>query len=115
MPILDAYSFGRLTIDRETFTKDVIIFPDGRILSPWWRKQGHRLEQADIEALISSRPEVIIVGTGHSGLMKPAQELTRFLADSKIELIVQRTGQAVETFNDLAPAKKVGACFHLTC
>ncbi len=31
------YSFGNITINGETYTKDVIIYPD-RIFSLWWRK-----------------------------------------------------------------------------
>ena len=115
MPVLDSYSFGRLTIDGESFAKDVIIFPDGRILSPWWRKQGHRLEANDLEELIRTEPEIIVAGTGYSGLMKPTEELVRLLADQAIEFIAQRTGKAVQSYNQLAAARKVGGCFHLTC
>ena len=115
MHTLDSYSFGRLTVSGEPFTKDIIIFPDDRILSPWWRKAGHMLEVADIRELIDTEPEIIVAGTGSSGLMKPSQELIQFLAGTGIEFIAQRTGDAVQTYNTLSGAKKVGGCFHLTC
>jgi len=115
MPILDAYSFGRLTIDGIPYAKDIIIYPDGQILSPWWRKQGHVLEANDIQELIQSDPEIIIAGTGYSGLMQPREELSQLLDDKNIQFIVERTGTAVQTYNQLAAEKKVGCCFHLTC
>lgn len=115
MPILDAYSFGRLTIDGTPFAKDIIIYPDGRILNPWWRKQGHILEARDIQELIDSEPEIIIAGTGYSGLMRPREELSQLLAAKNIQFIIERTGKAVQTYNQLAAERRVGACFHLTC
>lgn len=37
-----SYSFGKITIDGQTFTSDLIIYP-GRIDPSWWRREGHFL------------------------------------------------------------------------
>lgn len=115
MPVIESYSFGRMVIDGVSFTKDVIIFPDGRILSPWWRKQGHILARDDLAELFAAGPEIIICGTGAMGVMRPSVELQKYIADSAIRFIAQKSGKAVETYNQLTGNKKVGACFHLTC
>ena len=115
MPAIESYSFGMMLIDGVSFTKDVIIFPDGHILSPWWRKQGHVLAKDDLVELFASEPGIIICGTGAMGVMQLSAELQKYLENSSIRFIAQKRGKAVETYNHLSGRKKVGACFHLTC
>jgi hypothetical protein len=109
------YSFGRMVIGEKEYTSDVIIYPDGRIRSSWWRKSGHVLEIADIEDLISELPEVIVAGTGAYGVMKPSRELIDDLRQKQIEFKALPTGEAVSAYNEMADKKKAGGCFHLTC
>ena len=104
-----------MIIDDSLYTKDVIIYPDGRIHSPWWRKQGHVLTKEDLAELVAAGPETIICGTGAMGVMRPTDELKEYLASGNIEFIFQKSGNAVETYNQLSGNKKVGGCFHLTC
>ena len=115
MPVIESYSFGHIVIDGISFTKDVIIFPDGRILSPWWRRQGHVLARDDLVELFAAGPEIIICGTGAMGVMRPSAELQKYIAGSEISFIAQKSGKAAETYNRLSAHKKVGACFHVTC
>ena len=115
MGIIESYSFGRMVIDGTSYTKDVIIYPDGNILSPWWRNRGHVLEAADLKELIAAKPDIIICGTGAMGVMRPTAALKDFLEASNIDFIVQKSSKAVETYNQLSRPQKVGGCFHLTC
>lgn len=115
MALIESYSFGRMVIDGSIYRKDVIIFPDGKILSPWWRKNGHELTADDLVELIAKGPEIIICGTGAMGVMRPAAELKNHLTARNIELIVQKSTQAVTTFNQMWGLRKLGGCFHLTC
>lgn len=115
MPQIEEYRFGRMVIDGTVYAKDVIIYPDNRILSPWWREQGHRLAIADITDLIAMQPDSIIAGTGASGLMRPDAALVQLLAEKKIEFIALPTEDAVGRFNSRSGKEKVGGCFHLTC
>jgi len=114
-PVIDSYAFGRMVIGGRPYTSDLLIFPDGRIASSWWRLSGHRLQSADIMELIASGAEVIVAGTGASGFMRPAGELQELLASRDIVFIAEPSGRAYRTYNLLDAAKKVGACFHLTC
>ena len=113
--MIDSYSFGRIVIDGENYTKDVIVYPDGRVQGSWRRKDGHKLCAEDISTLIESTPEMIIAGTGAYGIMKPEKELIALLDDKGIEFRALASGKAVEQYNQLCRKKSVGACFHLTC
>lgn len=114
--MIESYSFGRMVINGKTYSSDLIIYPDGHIQDSWCRKEGHRLVEADIVKLIESVPEIIVVGTGASGLMTPTKELENSLAHKNMDLIAQPTSNAMELFNQLlSENKKVGGCFHLTC
>ncbi len=113
---IDGYQFGSITIDGKTYRSDLIIYPDGTINDNWWRQSSHRLTKEDIADLIEKKPEIIVVGTGVSGLMKPEKDLSDYLLSKGIELVCAPNAQAIETFNRLiSSGKKVGACFHLTC
>ena len=115
MPHIDAYSFGRMVIDGQTYTKDLIIFPGSRGFSPWWRISGHRLAAADLTDLLAANPGTIIAGTGASGLMRPEPDLVRLLEQKGIEFMAMPTADAVEEYNRRADAGTAAACFHLTC
>jgi hypothetical protein len=115
MPIIESYKFGRMIINGTSYTKDVIIYPDGNILSPWWRKHGHVLELIDLQDLIATAPEVIVCGTGAMGIMRPSAALKEYLGHNNFDFIAQKSSKAIETYNQLSGDKKVGACFHLTC
>jgi hypothetical protein len=108
------YSFGRITIDGKTYTSDVIIYPD-RINSSWWRKEGHFLQMDDLKDVIDTRPEVIIIGTGYSGIMKVSEDVINKFKSMKIDVHVARTTDAVNLFNELSGKRKTVACLHLTC
>jgi len=115
MQRIESYSFGRMTISGTTYNRDLIIFPDGRILCPWWRKEGHVLAGGDLTELLAMQPEIIVVGTGASGLMTPEGELVDTLKEREIDLVALPTAKAAERFNTLAADRKTGGCFHLTC
>ena len=113
-PHIEAYQFGRITIDGETYTRDLIICPDG-ILTDWWRKEGHSLRPEDLDAVIGLEPEVLIVGCGRDDRLKVPEETRRWITSLGIELIELPTGEACDRYNELAVQSKVIAGLHLTC
>ncbi len=112
--MIDSYSFGRMVVDEQTYTADLIIFPS-RIESSWWRKTGHRLCLQDIEEALEEKPEVIVVGTGFTGLMKVEEEVKREVCSKGILLFIEKTKEAVQKFNEISTLKKTVGAFHLTC
>ena len=113
--MIESYSFGSMVINGRQYRADLIIYPDGRIQDSWWRTSGHRLTAADFRELIDAKPEVIVVGSGSAGLMRPEKGLALQLEGLGIELIESRTAKAKDIFNQLVTQKKTGGCFHLTC
>ncbi|SPD76069.1 conserved hypothetical protein [uncultured Desulfobacterium sp.] len=112
---IDSSSFGLIVIDGRQYISDLVIFPDGHVDETWWRKSSHRLSIDDIEKLVASGPDVIVVGTGVNGLMDPEPGLKMKLSEKGIDLLALPNPKAIERFNELCAIKKVGACFHLTC
>jgi len=111
---VEHYSFGNITIDGQTYTSDVIIYPE-RVDASWWRKQGHHLQIEDLAGVIKAKPGVVIIGTGFFGVMKVSKETVSHLESKGILVYVERTGKAVEQFNELQKNKTVIAALHLTC
>ena len=114
-PRVEAYSFGEITIDGRRYTSDVIIRPDG-VLDNWWRKEGHSLCLEDLQRALEVEPEVLVIGTGYSGLMRVPRGLVEELKARGIEVIVETTREAWRTYNRLAEeGRRVVGAFHLTC
>lgn len=113
---IDTYSFGKMVIEGKPYTSDLVIFPD-RIDSSWWRKQGHLLQREDLSEILAEKPDILIIGTGAAGVMKVPAGLREEIRGQNIELHVERTGKAADTYNRLAGMenKRVFAAFHLTC
>jgi hypothetical protein len=115
---IEAYDFGTLTIDGSTFTNDLKIV-EGNVVADWWRIEGHRLLVADIEDVVTARPDILVVGTGEPGMMTVSDEVKARLAELGIELIIRPTRQACNEFNRLAGERtdpaKIAFAAHLTC
>ncbi|MBI1810547.1 MAG: Mth938-like domain-containing protein [Nitrospirae bacterium] len=114
---INDYSFGKITVDNKTYTSDVVMYPD-KVDSKWWRKEGHYLQPADLTDIINAKPDILIIGTGASGIMQVPDETLKFLKAKGIEVHVEITGKAVELFNKLQSeksGKRIIAALHLTC
>ena len=114
MPHIDSYAFGMINIDGQSYSTDVKIFPE-RVTPGWWRKEGHVLYLEDIEDVVASSPDAIIVGTGASGAMEVPAHLRKKIQSLGIELTVLPTKQAATEHNRLSGIKQVVTCLHLTC
>ena len=112
--MIESYSFGRIVVDGKSYTSDLIVLPD-RVVEHWRRKSGHRLVPEDLEPLLEGLAGTLVVGTGSSGLMRVPVETLEYLESAGFEVIVQRTGEACETYNRLAEQDPAIAALHLTC
>ena len=111
---IDSYGFGRISIEGHPYTSDVIIYPE-RVDASWWRKEGHLLQLADLGEVLRDPPEVLVVGTGASGVMKVAPEVEERAAVLGVRLVVRRSYEACQEYNRLAGERRTVACIHLTC
>jgi len=112
---IDLYAFGKIVIDGKAYTSDVIIYPEN-VDASWWRKEGHRLQPADLETVIRKKPDILIIGTGKLGAMEVPEETLSFLRSQGIDVRVAPTEKAVEIFKSShGENKKIVAALHLTC
>uniref|UniRef100_A0A7C4AJK0 Uncharacterized protein n=1 Tax=Thermodesulfovibrio aggregans TaxID=86166 RepID=A0A7C4AJK0_9BACT len=109
------YSFGKIIVNGNEYTSDIIVFPDS-VYPSWWRKEGHSLCMEDLAEVLKKDINVLIVGTGAYGRMKVPESVINELKKKGIETFVIDTEKAVALFNQfLNEGKKVAGAFHLTC
>jgi hypothetical protein len=114
---IERYDFGHIIINGQGYSRDLILLPD-RVISDWWRERGHSLAVADLEE-VTQAPEqidVLVIGTGAHGLMAVPPETRRHFEQLGVELIIRRTGFAVEEHNRHREAgQSVVTALHLAC
>lgn len=116
------YHFGSIIIDGKTYNYDVEVRWTGEVLA-WQRKESHIIDVEDVERTVKEEPEIIVIGTGESGVARVLEEAQRFIKEKGIELIIDKTEQATKTFNIIneesieeeGEQKKIIGLFHLTC
>lgn len=111
---VDFYEFGRITVEGKNYTHDLLILPD-RIISPWWRLEGHEVSLKDLEIVWEEKTTYLVIGTGAYGMMRVAEEVKKKTAELGIHLIARKTAEAVKIYNQYEPTKQVIGAFHLTC
>lgn len=73
------YTFGEIAVDDIIYTSDVIIYPQW-VKQGWWRKEGHRVQMADLQEVVDAKPRTLIIGTGYYGRMQVPEEIGEYLA-----------------------------------
>jgi len=111
--MIDHYEFGSITIDGKRYDHDVIIFK-GRV-KDWWRKTSHNVEIDEAGELVGEGVKKIIFGTGEAGVMQVPQGVRDFLKQRGLEVIVLKTPDAVDRFNQIYSDPSAVAALHLTC
>ncbi len=78
------YEFGRVTIDGERHTRDVIVLPE-RVVGDWWRRDGHSLVIEDLDEVLDELPARLVVGCGAHGRLRPDPGVAEALARRGVE------------------------------
>ncbi|MEA1965318.1 MAG: MTH938/NDUFAF3 family protein [Candidatus Aerophobetes bacterium] len=112
--MIDSYEFGHIVIEGKSYTSDIIIYPQ-KIDAHWWRKEGHLLLPQDLKEVLEEKPEVLIIGTGDSGLMKVPPETLMYIKSKGIEAKVEPTRLACRLYNKVYSSRRTIAALHLTC
>ena len=113
-PQIDTYQFGKIVIDGQEHTKDVILLPD-RVIGGWWRQEGHVLRMSDLEDVLAAQPQELVIGQGAFNRMRITPEVEEALPNKGIELITLTTNEACQEYNRRSQTRKVAAALHLTC
>lgn len=113
MPRIEGYRFGHVVVDGEEQTRDVIVLPN-RVVTNWWRADGHRLVLSDLEGVLEELPAHLLVGTGAYEQMRPEPQTLEQLRDRGVEVEALATDEAVRRYGELDP-RRTAAALHLTC
>jgi len=131
--MIEEYKFGLIVIDGKKYTQDVEVrwtLPEKNSLREqecevlkWWRKESHIFDLEDIQRALDQKPDLIVFGTGAYGVAKVPERTKREIEDRGIQLIIDKTEEAVKTFNiilreskrEIGKEKKVIGLFHLAC
>lgn len=114
-PLIDDYGFGEIIIGGERFRHDVIVTPS-RIISDWWRQEGHRLQLQDVRDFLLEKADVVIIGTGYDGMMRVEPEVVDAFKSKGKDVVILKSREAVRKYNDFVMAgRKVMMFIHLTC
>jgi len=115
MNLVESYRFGKIKVQGKSYSSDLIIFLDS-IHSNWWRKKGHLLHLEDLEILKGAEIDSLVIGTGSIGKMKVPEEVINELKQKEIDVIVCKSAEAVERYNNLAKTgNDTALAIHLTC
>lgn len=113
--LITNFSFGRIVVDGQTYNSDIKIVL-GKLVPDWWRRRGHSVDIEDIQDILNSSSEIIVIGSGQPGYMKTSDSLRRHLELNHLQLIEEPTSDAVQTFNLLnTEGKRVSGGFHVGC
>ena len=113
--MIESYSFGSMKVKGQNYRNDLKIIDD-QIVGNWWRREGHALYVQDIDDILYSSAETLVVGTGAYGSMRITEEAAKAIQDQGIKLVAVPTKEAVSIFNSLhAQGESVAGAFHLTC
>ena len=120
--MIEEYNFGFIKINGRDYGYDVEVRWTDEIL-PWHFEERHLIDVKEVKRTIEQKPDTIVIGTGESGLAEVTPKAQEEVRKNSIKLIVDKTEEAVKTFNVLkedskeeeGKQEKVIGLFHLTC
>lgn len=118
-PNIDRTEFGSITIAGRVYEHDVIIRLDGTVqkrkkkLSKAVYGTAHIVSLAEIQHVYEPGVELLIIGTGQSGLVKLSDEAVDYLQRQQCQVQLLPTPAALRAWN--AAQGAVSGLFHVTC
>jgi len=118
-PVIQSIEFGRITIDGETYTRDLYIHADGTIkkrkkkLARELYGTSHSVGPEELKKFRKRNPEILIIGSGHQGALELTKEGRKFLENARIDFEILPSSKAVRFYN--ASGKRKSLLIHLTC
>lgn len=120
--MFEEYRFGMVKFGNEKYQHDIVVYVNGKIekrdKNPSRRKYGtsHVLCAEEIQDLLDEEPEVLVVGSGQSGILRVGEDARKLLSVKNVELVDLPTQKAIVKFNNLKDmGRKVAAVIHVTC
>jgi len=119
-PRITHVSWGQLKVEGEAASfKDAKLFPGGA--REWdWNETGTShspgIQPQDVQELLDHGAQVVVLSKGMNRRLDVKPETLSMLEEKGIEVRVEPTDDAVETYNTLCrEGRAVGGLFHSTC
>lgn len=118
-PKINGSVFGSITVNNETFDKDIIITLNGEVkkrkkkLSKAVYGTSHTISKDEAKYVYEDGVEVLIVGSGQYGAAELSEEAVAYFKKKNCRVILLPTPQAIKEWN-LTEGKMIGL-FHITC
>ncbi|MFH0956409.1 MAG: MTH938/NDUFAF3 family protein [Candidatus Aenigmatarchaeota archaeon] len=110
---IDGTKFGEITINGKPYDSDVTVYWDGRVT---FRAKEHVIELGEFLTVLRADPNVLVVGTGQTGIVKISPEVAQWAGDKNVSVYADTTPRALQMFNAfVAEGRKVVGIFHVTC
>lgn len=120
MPKIDKVSWGKVKIDGQDHHQVLLV--GNEVMERENDKlrdlfgTTHRMGDWEKKRLFSGKPEIVLVATGWSGLVKIDDDFKRELEKKEIELQTVLTPKVVKRYNQLIQeGRRVNALIHTTC
>lgn len=120
MPKINKVSWGKVRIDDQKYWQVLVIASEiiPRKVEAIKEKYGtdHLVSSEEQKLLLSKNPEVILIASGWSGVLKVQEEFREKIKAKGVELKTLLTPRAVKEYNQLVTeGKRVNALIHTTC
>ena len=117
---IEKISWGKVKVNNKDYHQVLII--GGEVLERDKIKletlfgTTHKIGEWEQELLLSKNPDIILIASGWSGILKLDEEFKNLVARHGVELRVVLTPEVVKKYNHLiAEGKKVNCLIHTTC
>lgn len=118
-PELGNVSFGAVVVGGKEASYDIYIRADGKVgkrkKKAARRKYGtsHVVDREELERVCKGDPRVVIIGSGHHGMVRLSEDAREYLEWLGVEWRVLKTPEAVAAYNQAAGRKAL--LLHVTC
>ena len=118
-PKIDYAAFGEVSVGGRVFKSDVYIRGDGKAkkrnvkMAKRRYETSHKIGPEELEKVCKGRPEIVIIGTGHSAMACLTTKGEKFLNERGIRFELWPTPQALRAYNRASGRK--AALIHVTC
>ena len=118
-PKITNLSWGKLEVkDAKEVYKDAKLYPGGS--RSWnWKETGTEhspgIQPADVQELLEHGARIIILARGTFGRLKVPQSTIDYIEAQGAQVLVHKTPQAIQLYNELCEIQPVGALIHSTC
>jgi hypothetical protein len=118
-PKINGTKFGSITIQGETYEKDVIIRLNGAVekrkkkLSKEIFGTAHVVSKAEAQFVYEEGAARLIVGSGQTGMVRLSADAAEYFKKRDCQVDILPTPKAIEAWNKVE-GKAIGL-FHVTC